>query len=214
MVRHGQTNYNVYGIYQGQLDTPLNEVGVAQANALKKRFLKSEIHIDGIWSSDLQRARATVAPIAAELSLPIHLHAGLREIHVGDFTDKPHKLVESLYSNKLETFKANFPNSTYPNGENIVEARVRIHKTVCEIAEKNDGKTILAASHGGAIHSLIAEIYRRADLIAPNVSISNCSLLLFEYENDNITLRSIEDENGKKIAFDDIEYSWKGPTVL
>ena len=171
IVRHGQTNYNVYRYYQGQLDTPLNEIGVNQAQELKERILKKEIHIDEIWSSDLQRARATVSPIANALSLPLHLHAGLREVHVGDFTDKPHALVKEKYKEQLEEMANNWNDAIYPNGESNAGVRKRIHKTVCEIAEKNDGKTLLIASHGGAMHCLITEIFDRLGMKTPQFNI-------------------------------------------
>ena len=93
LIRHGQTNYNLWTTYQGQLDVALNETGIAQAKILKDYVLANELPIDEIWSSDLQRTRATVAPIAEELGLPMHLSAGLREIHTGDFTDKNHETV-------------------------------------------------------------------------------------------------------------------------
>lgn len=205
MVRHGQTNYNIYKYYQGQLDTPLNETGIEQANALKERILKSNIHIDEIWSSDLQRTRATVTPIAEALSLTLHLHAGLREVHVGDFTDKPNALVKEIYKEKLEEMGKNWHDATYPNGESNAGVCKRIHKTVCEIAEKNDGKTLLIASHGGAMHCLVTEIFDRLCMEAPQFSISNCSIFTFEYENGNIALISMETAEGEEIKFTDTQ---------
>ncbi len=210
MVRHGQTNYNAYGYYQGQLDTPLNETGIKQANALKERILKSKLHIDEIWSSDLQRTRATVAPIAEALSLPLHLHAGLREVHVGKFTDKPHTLVREIYAKELEDV-AKY--GIYPDGESNMGVRKRAYKTVCEIANKNDGKTVLVASHGGTIHRLITEIFDRLGIEVPQFSIPNCSILTFEYENGNIALISMETAEGEEIKFTDTQNK-KDITVL
>lgn len=200
MVRHGQTSYNAHHLYQGQLDTPLNETGIEQANALKERILKSKLHIDEIWSSDLQRARNTIAPIAEVLSLPLHLHAGLREVHVGDFTDKSNSLVKEIYKEKLEEMEKNWKESAYPNGESNAEVSKRIYKTVCEIAEKNDGKTLLIASHGGAMHCLVSEIFERLGMKLPEFSIPNCSIFTFEYENGTIVLKSMENAKGEEIS--------------
>ena len=213
MVRHGQTSYNARHLYQGQLDTPLNETGIEQANALKERILKSKLHIDEIWSSDLQRARNTIAPIAEVLSLPLHLHAGLREVHVGDFTDKSNSLVKEIYKEKLEEMEKNWKESAYPNGESNAGVCKRIYKTVCEIAEKNDGKTLLIASHGGAMHCLITEIFDRLCMETPRFSIPNCSILTFEYENGNIALISMETAEGEEIKLTDTQNK-KDITVL
>lgn len=214
IVRHGQTNYNVLGYYQGQLDTPLNEVGVKQAQEFKERFLKSGIHIDEIWSSDLQRARYTILPIAEALGLPIHLHAGLREVHVGDFTDKSHILVRQLYPHELAQFVEKGNEAAYPNGESRAEVRARIYKALCDIAEKNEGKTVLAASHGGTIHSLVEEISLRLGIEKPSVTVPNCALFLFEYENGKIILQSMKDENGEEISYSDITNENQKEAVL
>lgn len=198
IVRHGQTNYNLLGRYQGQLDTPLNDMGIKQANDFKERILKSNIHIDEIWSSDLQRTRATVSPIAEALCLPMHLHAGLREVHVGKFTDKSQSFVKETYPKELENV-ARY--GIYPDGETNMDVRKRAYKTVCEIAKKNDGKTILVASHGGTIHRLIAEIFSILGMSCPQIEIPNCAIFTFEYDNDTLALISMETAEGEEIHF-------------
>ena len=87
----------------------------------------------------------------------------------------------------------NWHDATYPNGESNAGVCKRIHKTVCEIAEKNDGKTLLIASHGGAMHCLVTEIFDRLCMETPQFSIPNCSIFTFEYENGNIALISIKE---------------------
>lgn len=200
IVRHGETHYNVERRYQGQLDTPLNENGISQAKVLKERILKSNIHIDEVWSSDLQRTRATVGPIAEALSVPHHLHAGLREIHVGIFTDKPNKLVDEIYKEEIETIAKNGRYAVYPEGEGFEQVRKRMYSTVCEIGEKNDGKTLLLGSHGGAMHCLVSEIFERLGMKLPEFSIPNCSIFTFEYENGTIVLKSMENAKGEEIS--------------
>ena len=61
VVRHGQTEFNVRGLYQGHTDSPLTDEGVAQA-----RLLAPRLHSLGcsptIYCSDLGRARHTAVP--------------------------------------------------------------------------------------------------------------------------------------------------------
>lgn len=56
ITRHGETSYNSKKIIQGHLDIPLNTEGEAQALVLGK-FLKSEVHFDRAYASDLSRAK-------------------------------------------------------------------------------------------------------------------------------------------------------------
>ncbi len=57
IVRHGQTDWNVKGIYQGRIDIPLNETGREQARKTKKEL--EGIKFDKVFSSPLKRALET-----------------------------------------------------------------------------------------------------------------------------------------------------------
>ena len=85
LVRHGQSESNVAMQFTGQADAPLSELGRKQANELKE-FILNNYNVDSIWSSDLLRARETVAPIAKALHLSIRKEKLLREncLVIGD----------------------------------------------------------------------------------------------------------------------------------
>jgi len=69
MVRHGQTDWNAAGLFQGSSDTPLNDVGRAQAAEAAVRLAGQPW--DAVVSSPLSRARETAAIIAEALGLPL-----------------------------------------------------------------------------------------------------------------------------------------------
>ncbi|WP_211445161.1 histidine phosphatase family protein [Collimonas humicola] len=77
LIRHGETDWNLERRLQGHLDIPLNQVGERQALALARSL--DGIALDAVFSSDLQRARQTAAPLTAARNLSLRLDAGLRE---------------------------------------------------------------------------------------------------------------------------------------
>ena len=83
VVRHGETVANKQGVLQGHLDTPLNETGVIQAQAIAERLKNRSF--DAIYSSDLQRAANTARAIVAHHSqVDIVYTEELREWNLGD----------------------------------------------------------------------------------------------------------------------------------
>jgi broad specificity phosphatase PhoE len=73
LIRHGQTVLNREGRYQGRIDSPLTELGVAQAEAIGRRLAELKAQLGGRWrieASTQGRAMATARIIAASLVLP------------------------------------------------------------------------------------------------------------------------------------------------
>ena len=81
--RHGRTEWNVDGRFQGQADVPLDDVGREQAAAAAP--LVAGFDPVAIFSSDLARTYQTAEPLAALTGLEIQTDKRLREIHVGSW---------------------------------------------------------------------------------------------------------------------------------
>lgn len=80
-VRHGRTAWNAGKRFQGQTDIPLDDEGLAQAQALAAH-LRSE-HFDFALASDLVRARTTAETILGERGIVLELTPEFREMHFG-----------------------------------------------------------------------------------------------------------------------------------
>jgi broad specificity phosphatase PhoE len=80
-LRHGETDWNAQGISQGNVDIPLNAVGLAQARSAA--LLLRNRGIATIVASTLSRARVTAEIVGETLALPVHLDDGLREVAFG-----------------------------------------------------------------------------------------------------------------------------------
>jgi broad specificity phosphatase PhoE len=86
VLRHGRTDHNHTGIWQGQLDVPLDEVGRLQAKTAAQ--VLRELEPAAIVSSDLARAWETAEVLAAATGLPVSADPRLREIDVGRWSGR------------------------------------------------------------------------------------------------------------------------------
>ncbi len=118
LVRHGETDWNRQGRFQGGIDVPLNETGRQQAQQVAK-FLKT-VPIDFAVSSPLSRPRET-----AELILRHHpgvsleLIDGFREISHGAWEGKLEAEIEQLYPGELQRWREYPAEVQMPAGENL-----------------------------------------------------------------------------------------------
>ncbi len=155
IVRHGFSAFNKSQAFSGQLDVPLDEKGIAQAEKLKT-YILNNYKIDSIYSSDLSRAVDTVKPIANALSLEIKLNTGLRELYAGLWQGKSIEEVEKEFPKTFAVYKINVGALRPDGGESYAEMTERGVKTFTEIAKENDGKTVLVATHGGLLRTFQA----------------------------------------------------------
>lgn len=156
VIRHGETNLNRVGSFQGQIDVELNEYGLNQAEQLARRM--ADEHFDAVYTSDLIRTRQTAQPLATRLSLPINPVLGLREQHFGELEGKPLSWVKEQHPELWETwllFRADF---AVPGGESVRRFSARVLATVFGLAQKHQGERLLVVAHGGVLDML----YRHA----------------------------------------------------
>lgn len=149
LLRHGQTDWNVAGRYQGQTDIPLNAVGVEQARLAAP--LVAALRPVAIVSSPLSRARDTAAPIADQLGLDVDLDDRLREIHVGSWSGLTTAQMHDVDPGFERAFRAGRDYRRSPEGETADEVGVRMRAALADIAARHEGHTVLVVTHGLAL---------------------------------------------------------------
>jgi broad specificity phosphatase PhoE len=149
LIRHGQTDWNLAGRYQGQADIPLTAAGFAQARALAQTLAGQRF--DALYSSDLQRAYQTAQAIVAVLDLPIQTLRGLREIHMGAWEGKLLAEVNHGYTQNKS------PHSKPAGGESVAEVAARLAQAADAICRAHPGGRVLVVSHGLALATLICQ---------------------------------------------------------
>ncbi len=158
LVRHGQTNWNLNGRWQGQaLDAPgLNDVGRAQALILRDQL--KDVHFSAIYSSDLLRALQTAEIIAEPSLLDIIQEPLLREIHLGNWEGMLASEIGMQYPNGLANRARDPLSYGAPGGETLVQLAERVVGVTREIAEKHSEGSVLIVSHGVALAAVICHI--------------------------------------------------------
>lgn len=183
LVRHGQSIANLQQISSGQGDYPLTELGLRQAELLADELTRAE-SIDRIYASDLCRAVDTARPTAERLGLPIHTDRRLREIDTGDWEGVPFDARAERNPDAYRTLTEDFSHMRYPNGESVVELYRRVVAALSEIAEQNDGKTVMVAAHAVALRAFAAYVggYAEDEVGLSPAGGENASIQIFEYE--------------------------------
>jgi probable phosphoglycerate mutase len=164
LARHGETDWNREGRFQGHADAPLNELGRAQARDLAQRLASTPF--SAVYSSDLSRARETAEILAVSHGVPVIVDPGLREVDVGSWSGLT----------RAEIAKR-FPDAEHHDGETRDEHLARVLAAVERIAHGHSGERILIVSHGGSLRAL-----RRHCTGEPVHPIANCGVyeLCFE----------------------------------
>lgn len=180
MVRHGQTDSNVGGLFHGATDVPLNAIGLRQAQLVASRIAQLE-RLDSLHSSPLQRALTTARAIASRTGLEPRLHVDLSEMDFGE--------AEGL---TLATMSETFPDmalrfaditdydARFPGGESRREFHTRVREALDRIVSDHAGERLVVVAHGGVIASLLAQVLGDDPNDWRRYSIDNCSVTHLE----------------------------------
>ena len=155
LVRHGETEYNVKKIIQGQSDSPLTKKGIEEVKNVAKKL--KGIKFDYVFSSDLLRAKRTAEIIALEHKLEIQTNKLLRERRFGNLEGKSNSELkwEKRFDNLTNEQKYTYKHS--PDIESDEEIVTRFLTFIREVAIGYPRKTILVVTHGGIIRTSLVK---------------------------------------------------------
>ncbi len=123
LIRHGRTEWNARGLFQGGRDIPLDETGRAQAEAMAERL--APVPFTAVWSSPLSRARETAALLASKKGLDVRLHEGLSEIRHGKWEGLEADLVAQQWPYLFRLWKERPQQVVMPGGESLEDVQTR-----------------------------------------------------------------------------------------
>jgi probable phosphoglycerate mutase len=148
LARHGETDWNRDGRFQGHADPPLNDRGREQARSLAEAL--AEQPVEAIYSSDLRRAHETAQIVAERKGMDVVVDPELRERDVGEWSGLTFPEIEERFPDELRRFRE--------EGASIGESRdalaERVVAAIRRIADAHPHGHVLVVTHGGALRSL------------------------------------------------------------
>lgn len=185
LARHGETDWNKDGRFQGHADPQLNELGRQQARQLALE-LRGE-QIDAIWSSDLGRAKQTAFYVASQLGLMVRLSGELREMDVGSWSGLTRDEIAERWPDEYRAWRET--GRGWPDGEDFDAMQARVVEALFGIAAAHPGQQVLVVTHGGPIRGVEAHA---AGLTLPEHRqlrgvAGNCEVVRFTVTGETIT---------------------------
>ena len=188
LLRHGQTDENKNKSYYGKLDSDLNEIGKAQAEAAGE--LLKDINFDTIYISERKRTRKTAELALGKDNLNFIKDGRINEISFGEFEGKDYKEIQKNYPEEYELWNNKWKEFTPPGGESYIQFYDRIKVFMDELIRENH-ENVLIVTHGGVIRSIYCYVLEGNMNLYWKFSSKNGDLSIIKYEYGNLFIDSI-----------------------
>jgi len=158
LVRHGETDWNRQGRFQGQIDIPLNSNGLSQAAAAREFLAK--VPIDRAYTSAMARPRQTAEVILrAHPGVPLTSTTGLLEIGHGLWEGRLESEIAEGWPQLLADWKMTPETVQMPGGETIHDVWQRSLRTWDRIAAGLDEReTALVVAHDAVNKAILCAL--------------------------------------------------------
>ena len=153
LIRHGETDWNVTGRLQGQLEVPLNAHGRRQAKQLAVRLGKEHAAASfaALFTSDLGRAQETAAEASAVLGMPATPLVALRERNFGVLSEFTLPEAAVKHPELFARLRARDVDFVPEGGESLAQTSARALRVLRQLAQQWPGTHVLVVTHGGVI---------------------------------------------------------------
>ena len=177
-MRHGQTGTTGKVLPGRAPGLHLADKGHQQAAAAADRIGALK-RVDAVYSSPLERARETAAPIAAARGLKVAIERGLLECDFGTWTGAELKDLGKLPEwGTVQRYPSGF---RFPGGESFMEMATRICATAAKLRDRHPGGVVVAVSHADPIKAVVADALGTHLDLFQRIIISPCSVTAILY---------------------------------
>jgi len=188
LIRHGETEWNLSGRWQGHADSPLSPRGVSQATALGERMKKEDFNF--FYSSDLERAQHTARLVGGPSGWTPTLMESLRERDLGVLEGLTTDEMLVTKPEEYQSFREDGTDYQVPGGESFRQFYNRCSQALEDIANKHPGKKIGVVTHGGVLGAIFRYVLQIPLEAERNFVLLNCSINRLEKTNGGWNLVS------------------------
>ncbi|HEY8482764.1 MAG TPA: histidine phosphatase family protein [Spirillospora sp.] len=187
VVRHGQTEWHAENRYAGVSDVALTETGREQAERLGR--WAAGTGAAAVWSSPLSRSRATAAPAAAALGLPLTIDGDLAEV---DFGSAEGRTLAEMPAADVDAFLADPVAGAFPGAEDPRKAVERGMAALRRIASRHRGERVLVVTHNTLMRLTLCGLLGIAPSAYRKVfpQVRNCAVTELRIDGDVTALMS------------------------
>jgi glucosyl-3-phosphoglycerate phosphatase len=180
--RHGRTEWNLIGRFQGQLDVDLDDVGIAQAEEASHRVALYEP--DVIVSSDLRRATRTAEVLSELVGKEVSYDARLRERFFGTWQGLTMAEIQEKYPEDADRW-ARYEEISEPTVEPLPVVVSRVTDVLREVAVRvGSGGIAVLVTHGGAARAGCAGLLGWPEAVWGSLAVlGNCQVTELGYSS-------------------------------
>ena len=193
LVRHGQTPTTGKHLPGRAPGLHLSEEGQRQADLAAKRIAELP-HVDAVYSSPLERARETAAPIAAARGLKVQIDRGLLECDFGQWTGG--ELKELMKKPEWTTVQRYPSGFRFPDGESFGEMQVRMSTCLDRLRSRHPGGVLVAVSHADTIKAAVTQAMGAHLDLFQRTAISTCSITAIAYGTNGPMVLTVNSTGG------------------
>ena len=183
LLRHGETEWNKLGKFQGLTDVSLNDRGVAQARDSARAALSWD-H-GALYASSLKRTVQVAEEIRKLSGVPVVTDPGLRELSLGDLEGVSGAEMRAGWPEVYASWRNNPADVVMPNGESLTQLQERAWNVILEIERSHSQESgVIIVSHNFTIRTIICAILDIPLYNFHRLSLGLGSLCTFESDGD------------------------------
>lgn len=190
-IRHGETDWNSAGRYQGWTNIPLNDSGREQARLLAERF--QDVPLDAIYTSPLDRAYDTAKAVAEKKDMKAIPDEHFKEINFGQWEGGTVQELGDKYGREFLDFFKEPHKYPMPGEGSFQNAENRVLTGINTILQKHENENVMIVSHGGLLRIAIIALMGMDGSFYRKTWLNNTSVSIIDFKKNSKILLTLND---------------------